>query len=288
MALVVAGCSGGSSGGGGGGANGSDLTESLTAPQLLAKSADTARKATAFRLAFDGEVTVNLANGASLPGVGLSLDEPVKFSGAGPVKQPDRFGLDVTATVSGLPVQGNLTRVGDDLFLSALGRDFKLDAPAAQVRQLDAFAALPTLAGWISEPRLAGDEVLDGTTTITVTGKVDPQVAIGDLAPLLSSVSGLGGAQAQTPAELRRSAAQLGESLSDSEVTVWIGKSDLLPRKLDVRLAIADGSRLSPQLRALKFAVTVNLSDFGADLTVEPPANPSPLAISDLTGLVGG
>lgn len=279
---LVAGC--------GGGDSGPDRTEGIAPAELVRRTAEAAQGLKGFRLDFEGEAETSLAPGA-LEGsgtAGLALRGPIPFSGAGPVIPPDRFAFDVTAEVSRLPIQANLTRTGDDLYLSALGRDFKLALPPATVRQLDARAVFPTLAGWIADPKRDGEEDVDGEGTIRLVGSVNARAAAEDLGTILPAVPGLLGGEVPTPAELRATAERLQTALGDSTVTVWVRKTDLLPARLRVELDLPDGSALSPQLRSARLDLVVELSDYDAQLEVVAPQGAQPLDLDSLSGLLGG
>lgn len=276
---------------GGGGDSGPDRTEGLSPADLVQRTAEAAQGLKSFRLDFEGTAQTDLS-AAALEGAGtagLALRGPLPFSGAGPVIPPDRFAFDVTAELSSLPVQANLTRAGDELYLSALGRDFQLQVPAATVRQLDARAVFPTLARWISDPRRDGEEDVDGDATVRLVGGVDATAAAGDLGTVLQAAPGLLGGDTPSPQDLQRTATRLQSALGDSTVTVWVRKSDLLPARLRVQLDLPDGSALSSQLRSAKLDLVVELSDYDApDLAVTAPQGASPLDLGNLQGLLGG
>ena len=83
----------------------------------------------------------------------------------------------------GLPLQVNLTRVGDEVFLGALGQDFRIALPPEQVALLDFGALYPTVVDWTTDPAEAGREDIEGTETVKVTGDLDAQKALTDLGP---------------------------------------------------------------------------------------------------------
>ncbi|HWH14092.1 MAG TPA: hypothetical protein VNT51_05050 [Miltoncostaeaceae bacterium] len=281
LLVGLAACSGG---------GGEDRTEGLGPAQILERSAEAARGLRAYRIDLRGEVetTLSPAGRRQAQGPAGLLEGPVPFSGAGPILPPDRFSLDLTAEPRGLAVQANLTRVGDDLFLSTFGRDFALQVPPAGVRVLDARRLFPSVAGWIADPRDAGREDVGGQETVRISGRVDADRVAGDLAVLLGAAPGVAGGAVPTPAEVRRAAAALRPQLSGSEVTVWVRTSDLRPARVRVALALTDASPLAPQLERLRLDMTLDLSDYDEDLEVSAPSDPQPLRLDALTGLVGG
>ena len=267
-ALLVAGCGGGDSGGG------QDLTAGLTPAQILDRSAAEMAKLDTFRIALDGTARVNLAPGASVPGASL-LSGPIGFSGAGPVQPPDKASIDATIELPSFSPQVNLTRVGDGLYVGVLGQDFKLGVPASAVRLLDLGALYPTLTGWMARPASSPGEDIDGAPTVKVTGTLDPQKALADLAPLITGGNGSAVIDAK---KLRR-------ALKEGTVEAWIGTQDLRPRRVHVVLK-ADGLTGLP-VRALDLDLTAGLSAFDEPVDIQAPSNPRPLDLNSLGSLTG-
>ena len=176
-ASLAAGC-------GGGDGDGEDRAQGLPPADLLAQSADAAEAAGPFRIALEVTGQVNLTDPSSVPGGNL-LNGPLDISGEGPVDPPDRASIDASAEVSGLPLQINITRIGDEVFVGALGQDFRVDLPPEQVALLDLGALYPTLVNWTTNPADEGREEIDGTDTVKVSGEVDAERAISGLAPLI-------------------------------------------------------------------------------------------------------
>ena len=185
-AALVAGCGGGGDGGG------EDRAQGLSPAELLRQSADAAQQAGPFRIALDVTGNIDLTDPSAVPGGNL-LNGPLDISGEGPVDPPDKASIDATIKLGGLPLQINLTRVGDEVFVGALGQDFRVGLPPEQVALLDLGSLYPTLVDWTTDPAEGGREDVDGTETVKVTGQVDAATALGDLAPVL-------GGDAPTPA----------------------------------------------------------------------------------------
>ncbi len=195
------------------------------------------------------------------------------ISGEGPVQPPDKASLDVKLSLSGLPLQGNVTRVGDEVYLGFLGQDFQVDLPPEQVALLDLGSLYPTLVDWAEDPvRSAGEEV-DGTQTVKVTAGLDPAAALTALAPVL-------GAEGVTPAKA-------AAALRTGRFEAWIGTQDLLPRRVHVVLA-ADGAGLQQGLGDINLDLTVNLSAFDEPVDITAPSDARPLDLENLGSLVGG
>ena len=141
---------------------------------------------------------------------------------------------------------------------------------------------------WIADPKRDGEEDVDGEGTVRLVGSVDARAAAEDLGTILPAVPGLLGGEVPTPAELRATAERLQTALGDSNVTVWVRASDLLPARLRVELDLPDGSALSPQLRSARLDLVVELSDYDAQLEGAAPPGAQPLDLDSLSGLLGG
>lgn len=165
--MLVAACGGGDGGDGGGG---TDNTTGLTPAQIIERSVAATGEAESFRLAFEVTGTAQLG-----PSAGALLGDGIDISGEGPVRPPDAASMDVKVRVSGLPVQANITRVGDDVVLGALGTNLALRVDPRVLSFLDFGAAYPELAGWITDPSETGRESVDGTATVRIEGRLDPR-----------------------------------------------------------------------------------------------------------------
>jgi hypothetical protein len=257
--------------GGGGGGGGPDLTQGLTPAQLLQKSSDAFAAAPSFRIGLEATGDISLTDPVSGPAA--LLNGPLELSGEGPVEPPDKASIDTSIQLGGIPLQVNLTRVGGEVFLGALGQDFKIALPPEQVALLDLGALYPTLVGWTTNPAEAGRETIDGTETVKVTGTVDAAKALADLGPLLGAGN--------------ISAAEAQKAVHTGTVEFWIGTEDLLPRRLHLVLE-ADGSAISSTVGPVDIDLTANLSAFGDPVDITAPTNPSDLNLNDLGSLVGG
>lgn len=266
-ALLLAACGGGDDGG-------EDLTEGLTPAELLGRSSEAAAALESFHIALEVTGDLEVSAAAGLPsGVGGLLNGPVDISGDGSVKPPDRASIDMRIEVSGLPLQGNLTRVGDDVFIGVLGQDFRIDLPPEQVSLLDFGDLYPTLVSWTTDPVEAGREEIDGEQTVKITGALDPAAALGDLGPLL-------GAGSVTSAQARR-------ALREGTVEFWIGTEDLLPRRLHLVLK-ADGAGIAEGVGAIDIDLTASFSAFDEPVDIQAPANPQTLDPDQLGSFFGG
>ena len=262
---LLAGCGGGDGGG-------EDRAQGLTPAELLDQSAAAAQEAGPFRIALEATGQIDVADAAAVPGGNL-LNGPLDISGEGPVDPPDKASIDASIELSGLPLQINITRVGDEVFVGALGQDFRVDLPPEQVALLDFGSLYPTLVDWMASPTEDGREEIDGTETVKVSGEIDPVRALGSLAPLLGG---------EAPA-----AAQARAALRQGTVETWIGTEDLLPRRVHLVLD-ADAARIAEGVGQVNIDLTATMSAWGEPVDIQAPANPRELNTDQLGGLFGG
>lgn len=270
LLLIVVAALGLAAGCGGGG--GQDRTAGLTATQLLTQSSAAARAATSFRISFAVTGRIALSQPGVVPG-GALLNGPIDITGEGPVAPPDKASVDTRVKVSGLPVQVNVTRVGDAVYISALGQDFHVVLPPRQVALLNFGALYPALVRWAVAPEIAGREDINGTQTVKVTARLDPQRALADVAPLLGG---------RPP-----SAATARAAVRRGTLETWIGTQDLRPRRVHVVLT-ADGSRVAPGVGDVDLDLTADLSNYNEPVQITAPANAQTLDLNQLGGLFGG
>jgi hypothetical protein len=267
-ALALAAACGGSDDGG------EDMTQGLTPTEILSRSADAAAEAGPFRISLALRGTLDVTRPDALPqGFGQLLNGAIDISGEGPVDPPDAASIDASAKVSGIGLQVNLTRVGDNVYVGVLGQDFQLDLPPQQVALLDFGDLYPTLVGWTTDPADAGREEIDGDQTVKITGTLDPAKALADLGPALGASGDV------TPAEARR-------ALQEGTAEFWVGTGDLLPRRVHVVLR-GDGRGVVDGVGAIDLDLTADFTDWGERVDIPEPQDARPLDPDALGGLVG-
>jgi hypothetical protein len=256
----------------GGDDGGEDISAGLTPQELLDRSAEEAAAAESFRIALEATGSVDLAEGSDVPGGDL-LAGQLDVSGEGPVQPPDRASLDLQLRLAGPTLQGNVTRVGDEVFVGVLGQDFRVDLPPEQVALLDLSALYPTLVSWAIDPVETRREEIDGTPTVLVTSGLDPERALSDLGPLLQ-IDGVTAEEARA-------------AVTEGRLETWIGTEDLLPRRVHLVLQ-GDGSGLDSGVGPIAIDLTADLSAYGEPVDIQAPQDPQELDLDQLGSFTGG
>jgi hypothetical protein len=189
------------------------------------------------------------------------------------VQPPDRASLDLQLRLAGPTLQGNVTRVGDEVFVGVLGQDFRVDLPPEQVALLDLSALYPTLVSWAIDPVETRREEIDGTPTVLVTSGLDPERALSDLGPLLQ-IDGVTAEEARA-------------AVTEGRLETWIGTEDLLPRRVHLVLQ-GDGSGLDSGVGPIAIDLTADLSAYGEPVDIQAPQDPQELDLDQLGSFTGG
>jgi hypothetical protein len=273
--LTAAGCGGGGS---------TDRVSGLTADEILRQSTAAADELTAFTLTGNVTVQARVAGGALPALVTQALADSVKVQGTGPVNG-DSASFDFDATLSGLPaIQGNLTKVGGDLYLGVLGTDYKVALPKDQVAAVVPADLVAGLLGWATDPVDAGRETVDGTKTVHLTAKIDLAQALDAIS---SAVAALGGGEVSA-ATLERSRGQLQAAATERAIDLWIGIDDLIPRRITAKLRVAGKIDALPALRSGSLDLDTRFSKIGEEATITAPTTTQVLDLARLRSLAGG
>lgn len=200
-----------------------------TAAEIVAGSAEKTAAVTSFHFTLDVE---------NVPpsGSGLSLT-----SADGEMIVPDRLKAKAAATFSGIPIETELVIVGDeDYFIDPLTRQWRrLEVGTSPVAFFDPAKGVLSVIEGAVEVEAAGSETVGGVETHRLTGKVKARDAARLL--VVSSTS---------------------DRLADVEL--WIGKGDLILRRIRVRGPVGEGEPANA-------GRTVELSDFGQTFEIEAP-----------------
>jgi hypothetical protein len=208
-------------------------------------------------------------------------------SGSVKIAGPFQRGEDGTPEFD-LAVDADLGAAGGTLGLVAAdGRlVFEFGGTAYELPGGSGGAGIGDLGGldptaWIADPRLAGEEELDGVQTQHVAARVDGPALVEQLSKLLERLaSQLGstvpGLPKTLPSEVR---SEIEQALESATVDIWTGKDDHLLRKLLVHL------RIESQGQSGDVNLTLLLTDVNEPQQIAAPKDARP--ISELLGQLG-
>jgi hypothetical protein len=166
----------------------------------------------------------------------------------GDVQRPDRFQAEVTASFGGVPLEVRIVGIGTRIWISSplTGENIYQELPAeAATLGLNPDGLLRTAIGVIQEPRIVGEDEVDGEPTTLVAGLVDFQ-ALAEATPTALDAP---------PAEDLPS-----EPLP---VQIWIDEADRVVRlRLEGPLTPVDPDNVVRRL---------DLSAFDEPVEIEPP-----------------
>lgn len=266
-AALLAGCGGG----------GTDMTQGMSAEQLLTESATRTEALTSYRFGVDVKATADVTAGGELGGL---LANPIDINGEGAAKKPGDFTLDLTANLGPGPIQANVIKSGDSLYLTVLGQAIKLDIDAETVASLDATQLAPAIAGWITNPQIVGTEDINGVQVVHIRGDVDETALAEDIGGL---TDGLGAEGAVKPG-----AGGAAGDLETGVVDVWVGQEDLLIHKAAADVVSKDPLAAAEAVKAIDLKVSASISDFNAPVEVTEPTGAREVSLDSIAGLLGG
>jgi hypothetical protein len=245
---------------------GSDPEQPSESPEELLREA-VANPATSGEAEIDVDAT--LEGDSLLAGpMGAELEGPFALHEAGGLPSLD---LELDADVAGFGVDGELVSTGDDAFVVFFGENYRVGAARVAELERGLLAARdeggpPSLGlevdKWFSDARYAGSEEVGGTETERIEGTLDSRAAAQDLSGLMA---GLG-----APPLIRELAAGAG----DGPVDAWVAYDDHTVRRLRAQFPFTVPPARQAEAGGISGgAVTLDaeISDVGADVTVEPP-----------------
>jgi len=278
-ALLIAGCGGGDE----------DLTSGKTPRQVLTDAQGASANQERFQMNVDLAGSGKLARAGLPEGVNPALltsiiSGGVTANGQASVNAGDVL-FDFDASLAQLPnVQGNLTKVGDRLFVGALGTDYRVDLPADQVRPVRPSLLPSGLLTWMTAPEEVGRETIDGVETVHLTGEVDLDVVSRDTLNAIAVFDDV----PITQDEIRRSIPELRRALTERSVDVWIGTKDLLPRRVTAKLRFDGRVTALPQLSTASLDLDATFSRYGDEVDIAAPSTDKVLDLDQAQTLVGG
>ena len=255
-------------------------TDGRSATQILSDASAKTAAQDSYRVALTAKLDADVAKGAGGQ-VGAALSEPLDISGEGTVRKPGDISFDLSTTIAKAPIQLNVTKLGDQLYISVLGQSLKLNTPKGSVKSVDPTSLPSSLVGWISSPKVVGTEDLAGVPTVHIKGDVNAAALTHDLG---STAKRLGAGNALNS----RTLAQADKALQHGTVDIWVGTDDGLIHGADADVALKGKVDAMSQVSALAFTISTRFSDFGTTTPITAPKGAKPLDLAKVTGLLGG
>ncbi|MFZ4754829.1 MAG: hypothetical protein ACOYL4_02320 [Miltoncostaeaceae bacterium] len=255
-------------------------TDGRSAQQILSDAATKTAAQDSYRVALTAKLDADVAKGAGGQ-VGAALSEPLDISGEGTVRKPGDVSFDLSTTIAKAPIQLNITKVGDRLYISVLGQALELATPKGSVKSVDPMGLPSALAGWITSPQVVGDEDLAGVPTVHIKGDVDAAALTEDLGNTAKRVGAGDTLNSKT-------LAQADKALQRGTVDIWVGTQDGLIHGADADIALKGKVDAVAQVSALAFTISTRFSDFGTTTPITAPKGAKPLDLDNVTGLLGG
>ena len=220
--------------------------------------------------ATSGEAAIDLAldlQGDTLLAGAAGLDATGPFDLGDGTGVP-AFDLEAEAEVAGYGLDTDVVSTGEDAYVVFFGENYRVGAE----RVAEAEAALTgagkgggfglDVAGWFRDPSYAGSEEVGGTETEKVEGTLDAPAAAADLSDLARAVG--------APPFL----SALAEGAGSGPVEAWVAYEDMTIRRLRIQFPFIIPQSQVAQARGIESgAVTIDaeISDVGADVSIEPP-----------------
>jgi len=225
--------------------------------------------------------------GAVAGPVSATLDGPFQSTEAGRLP---KFKMDAALNVARRNIKAGATSTGDQGFLSFQGQEYAVsdqvfkqfkaayEQAQKQAKANGAKGSLATLGidpgKWLKNPRNEGEAKVGDTDTIKVTGDVDVNLMLDDLAKATSQARALGlqGFQnlpSQLTPEQRKEAAKEIKNLSTE---FFIGKNDSLLRRMHVIV----GTQNPQTKNTANIDFDLSFTDVNQDQDIKAPSNTKP------------
>ncbi len=268
--IALAGCGGGAP----------SATDGLSAQQVLTQASAKTDQQSSYHVALTATLSADVQPGALGGQVGALLTQPISISGEGTVQKPGQITVDLSIKLATTPLQVNITKIGDHLYLSVLGQAIELTLPKGVVGSIDPSTLPSSLAGWIANPKIVGNEDVDGVPTVHIQGQVDPEAVTNDISTLANSAGASGATASST-------AAQVKTALQHGVVDVWVGTDDLLIYGANADVALKGKVDALPGVNALAFTLTMRLSAFGTQVDITAPVGARKINLGQVSSLLG-
>lgn len=218
LALILAACSGGS--------DSKPSTNAPAAAELLSKTAAATKAAKSFHFNFTQEAN------ATMP-------MPLSFrlvSAEGDYASPDRIKAGVKAKAASANVSVDIIGVGDRTWITNPFTRKWQPLPDTTVSDIaDPSAIVRALLTGLKDPRVIGEQDIDGVKTYRISGTIDSATL--------------------------RSAFSTVEAGFTNNIELWVGANDSLPRRARIagQLYKDDASNVARQVDLTKFGSTVDI-----------------------------
>jgi hypothetical protein len=305
-ALVAAGCGGdeGNGGNGGGDGNGGGTAE-MTAQEIVKKSgtAMSAIKTAALDMSMDIAISGDASKITDEQAKAL-LSSPITVKIVGNVgNDPQKLDMTMDASAMGQEFNVGLRMAGDAIYLQYNGTWYEIPKDMAssiagatpspdaseQAKLTDLYKQLGIDPNtWAQDYTIVGDEDINGVSTTHISESIDIEKVATDISKLAGSASGLGslvggsGGTTTDPEDLQKAIDAMKQAVKDVKVDWWVGKDDsylykmTASAKVDVMALPEEDRQGSEGLESIDFSMTLGMSDFNKDFTVEVPADAKP------------
>lgn len=312
LSLATAvGCGSKKSGGSGGG------SAALTGNDIAAKSDAAMAKVTSSTIGIDASATINADLSKVSAQTKAILSGPITLTGT--VKAAEASGtvsamdLAMVAKAGGQKLDLGLKIDGKKGWLGFMGQWYAL--PPSALSTLGSPAPSASAAGggiesqlgalgidtktWITGRTITGTETLDGKSVYHVSDTLNTAAIGQSVGSLAQQGLALGGASlgaTTSPQNLKEAQAlaqALQQGIKDAKVDAWYETDTFYMRKLVVSATLdvsSDPAASKAGLKGGTFTLTVTMGDFGAPVTVTPPASSQSLdkLLSGLGSLTTG
>lgn len=192
------------------------------------------------------------------------------------------FDFTTDAEVAGFGLDVDLVSTGDDAYVVFFGENYRV-GPELTAEIEDSLLQGGTaagglgldVAGWFKNPQYAGSESVGGTDTELIEGTLDAKAAGEDLAALAAAVG--------APRLVEALAAGAGSG----PIEAWVAYDDKTIRRLRLQfpftVPLAQQQAVG-QISGGAVTLDAEISDVGADVTVEPPEGGGFQPIEQLIG----
>jgi hypothetical protein len=224
---------------------------------------------------------------------GAFIEVGGRFQGEGPEKMPE-FDIDMEIAAAGERAKVGAISLGDRGFVTRGERAYEVpDAvmpglveARTEIREQFASKPQPKLSvsgfdvgGWLSDPKVAGTETMDGVEVTHVQANLDPSRFVDGIVQLSGQGSNL--PEADYLKEAGKNRALLERALGKPEVDVYVGEDRIL-RRLSVAAALnlpSAGERVRG-----KVLLDVRLSEVNRPQQIQAPKAPTSKSLQTAFG----